>query len=144
MTAKKADKSGGGFVDSMLAWIERIGNKLPDPAILFLVLLVLTWLVSAVLAPIEFADEHPATGEPIRVVNQLTGTSLTTFLSVMVTTFTSFPPLGLVLVALLGVGVAEHQVDDLQAPPTPADVDLGPSLGHGVDEGAEPLALAER
>jgi aminobenzoyl-glutamate transport protein len=97
-----------GFVGRFLAWIEVVGNRLPDPAILFLVFLVATWIVSAFLAPIEFTDIHPQTGEPVRVVNQLTGTSLTQFLTAMVTTFTGFAPLGIVLVALLGVGVAEH------------------------------------
>jgi aminobenzoyl-glutamate transport protein len=97
-----------GFVGRFLAWIEVIGNRLPDPAILFLIFLIGTWIVSALLAPIEFTDIHPQTGDPIRVVNQLTGTSLTQFLTAMVATFTGFAPLGIVLVALLGVGVAEH------------------------------------
>jgi aminobenzoyl-glutamate transport protein len=95
------------FLDRALNWIEVAGNKLPDPAVLFLILMILTWILSAVLAPVEFAESHPATGEPIRIVNQLTGTSLTGFLVNMVKTFTGFHPLGVVLVALLGVGVAE-------------------------------------
>lgn len=95
-------------LDRILAGIERIGNKLPDPALLFLLLMFAVWAISALLAPLTFAEIDPRTGEPIRVVNQLTGGALTTFLSNMVTTFTSFHPLGVVLVALLGVGVAEH------------------------------------
>jgi aminobenzoyl-glutamate transport protein len=81
--------------------------------------LALTWIASAVLAPIQFSETDPrtivkdASGEvtsssPIRVKNQLTGEALTGFLSKMVKTFTDFPPLGVVLVALLGIGVAEH------------------------------------
>ena len=97
-----------GFVGRALAWIEVVGNKLPDPAILFLIFLVATWIVSALLAPIEFTNLHPQTGEPVRVINQLTGPALAQFLAAMVKTFTEFPPLGVVLVALLGVGVAEH------------------------------------
>ncbi|NIP14456.1 MAG: AbgT family transporter, partial [Pseudomonadales bacterium] len=46
--------------------------------------------------------------QPIQIVNQLTGTALAAFLSSMVSTFTGFHPLGVVLVALLGIGVAEH------------------------------------
>jgi p-aminobenzoyl-glutamate transporter AbgT len=42
------------------------------------------------------------------IKNQLAGPSIAAFLATMVTTFTSFHPLGVVLVALLGVGVAEH------------------------------------
>ena len=95
------------FVDRALNGIETVGNRLPDPAILFLLLLVLTWLASAVLSPIEFAETNPRTGEPLRIANQLTGTALTTFMVQLVPTFTGFAPLGVVLVALLGVGVAE-------------------------------------
>ena len=116
----------GGLVDRALSSIETIGNRLPDPAVLFLLLLLLTWVVSALLSPVEFAEADPRTCEqvqelaeyypggefrraclPLRIANQLTGPALATFLSQMVTTFTGFAPLGVVLVALLGVGVAE-------------------------------------
>ena len=97
-------------IDRALNTIERVGNKLPDPAVLFLILLFLVWTLSALLAPLQFAEIDPRSAEraPIRVNNLLTGTSIAEFLSNMVTTFTSFHPLGVVLVALLGVGVAEH------------------------------------
>lgn len=88
--------------------MERAGNKLPDPAVLFVIALLLTWALSAVLAGVEFDVVDPRSGKPIRVVSQLTGTALAAFLSGMVNTFVTFPPLGVVLVALLGVGVAEH------------------------------------
>ena len=104
---RQASPEGGGFVDRALNGIETVGNRLPDPAILFLLLLVLTWIASAILSPIEFAETNPRTGEPLRIANQLTGTALTTFMVQLVPTFTGFAPLGVVLVALLGVGVAE-------------------------------------
>lgn len=99
--------------------VERVGNKLPDPAMLFVFALVLTWLASALLAQVQFTDTDPrtvirdasgqvASSAPIQIKNQLSGNSLTTFLSRMVKTFVEFPPLGVVLVAILGVGVAEH------------------------------------
>ncbi|HKL50390.1 MAG TPA: AbgT family transporter, partial [Wenzhouxiangellaceae bacterium] len=88
--------------------IERVGNRLPDPAVLFFLLMLVVWALSALLAPIQFSALHPQTGEPIQVVNQLSGGELARFLSQMVTVFTSFAPLGIVLVAMLGVGVAEH------------------------------------
>jgi aminobenzoyl-glutamate transport protein len=64
--------------------------------------------VSAFLAGMTFTEIDPRTKAPIEVRNLLSGTAIATFLSTMVTTFTSFHPLGVVLVALLGVGVAEH------------------------------------
>ena len=96
------------LVDRALNAIERVGNKLPDPAALFLILLVLVWILSALLAPVQFSEIDPRSGQPIQIKNQLAGTSIAAFLANMVTTFTGFHPLGVVLVALLGVGVAEH------------------------------------
>ena len=94
--------------DRILSWIETVGNKLPDPAVLFVIALFVTWALSAMLAQVAFAEIDPRTEEPLRVINQLTGPALAGFLAGMVETFTRFPPLGVVLVALLGVGVAEH------------------------------------
>lgn len=95
-------------VDRFLQIVERAGNRLPDPALLFVGALLLTWGLSAALAQVGFAEIDPRTGEAIIIHNQLSGGALATFLSGMVKTFTDFPPLGVVLVALLGVGVAEH------------------------------------
>ena len=106
-TPKTPAATGAGFVDRALNGIETVGNRLPDPAILFLLLLVLTWIASAILSPVEFAEVDPRSGEPLRIANQLTGAALATFLVQLVPTFTGFAPLGVVLVALLGVGVAE-------------------------------------
>ena len=95
-------------VERFLNWIEVVGNKLPDPAALFIIALFITWITSWLMSGIEFAEIDPRTGEPLRVVNQLSGGALAAFLSGMVNMFVRFPPLGVVLVALLGVGVAEH------------------------------------
>ncbi len=88
--------------------IEKSGNKLPDPAILFFYLMMFVWVLSALLAPIDFGEVHPLTGAELRVNNLLTGTALANFFATMVGTFTGFAPLGIVLVAMLGVGVAEN------------------------------------
>lgn len=97
-----------GVVTRALDWVERVGNKLPDPALLFLLLLFVVWVISALVAPMTFSEIDPRTKAPIQVQSQLTGQSIATFLARMVTTFTSFHPLGVVLVSLLGVGIAEH------------------------------------
>ena len=106
--SRSAEAAPRGFVEKALNWIEVAGNKLPDPAVLFVIALVITWILSALLAPVEFTDTNPRTGEPLRIVNQLAPEELTTFMTDMVNTFVTFAPLGVVLVALLGVGVAEH------------------------------------
>ncbi len=96
------------WLESALNGIERVGNRLPDPAVLFFILLLFTWVLSWLLASVEFSAIHPQSGEPIRVVNQLAGAEMASFLAGMVQTFVLFAPLGVVLVAMLGVGVAEH------------------------------------
>ncbi len=88
--------------------VERAGNRLPDPAVLFLILMVMAWVVSNVLARFSFVEIDPRSGQPIEIRDLLAGQSLTAFMATMVSTFTSFPPLGVVLVAMLGLGVAEH------------------------------------
>jgi len=96
------------FVARFLNNIERIGNKLPDPAIIFLFALLIIWVFSWLLSGIQFSSIDPRTAEPIIINNLLTGDAIANFLSTMVKTFTGFAPLGVVLVAMMGVGVAEH------------------------------------
>ncbi len=97
-----------GLLTRFLDGVERVGNKLPDPAVLFLGLMLLVWVLSALLANVQFEAIDPRSGEPIKIKNLLAGASLTGFASEMVKTFVNFPPLGVVLVAMLGLGVAEH------------------------------------
>ncbi len=95
-------------VQRALDTVERVGNKLPDPAVLFIALLFIVWILSWLLSYVAFSIVDPRTGEPLVVVNQMSGGAITEFFSSMVTTFMYFPPLGVVLVAMLGIGVAEH------------------------------------
>lgn len=101
-------KKRKGALAKALDLIEIAGNKLPDPAILFLVLMIVVWLLSALMANMTFTEIDPRTGEAVDIINQLTGPALAEFLASMVSVFMGFAPLGIVLVAMLGVGVAEH------------------------------------
>lgn len=96
------------WVQRFLNSVERVGNKLPDPAIIFLFALLLIWVLSWLLSGVNFSAIDPRSDAPIIINNLLTGDALANFLSTMVTTFTGFAPLGVVLVAMMGVGVAEH------------------------------------
>lgn len=96
-----------GWIGRALDVVERVGNKLPDPALLFLIAMILTWIASWLLAGYSFSGGAPDR-PPLVIHNQLTGESLAGFLASMVETFVNFEPLGVVLVVLLGVGVAEH------------------------------------
>jgi aminobenzoyl-glutamate transport protein len=101
-------KNKAGFTEKFLKWIEVIGNKLPDPAILFFLGLIIIWILSALFSSTNFTEIDPRSGSPIEIVNLLTGDKIALFFSTMVNTFVNFVPLGVVLVAMLGVGVAEH------------------------------------
>jgi aminobenzoyl-glutamate transport protein len=107
------------WTQRFLDTIEWLGNRLPDPAILFVYALGITWATSWLLANVQFSEIDPTTlysvdgktavnPQTIKVINQLSGPSLVTFFTNLVKNFVEFPPLGVVLVALLGVGVAEH------------------------------------
>ena len=102
------EKQKSGMIDRFLDFIEVAGNRLPDPAVLFLVLMAVVWLLSWPLSIVEFDAAHPITNEPIVVANQVNGAGIANLLTSMVKTFVNFAPLGVVLVALLGIGVAEH------------------------------------
>ena len=104
MSDQNQTAASGGF----LGTVERVGNKLPDPAVLFIALLFIVWILSWLLSYVEFDIFHPATGERIQIINQLSGQSFVQFMSTMVTRFMTFGPVGVVLVAMLGIGVAEH------------------------------------
>lgn len=97
-----------GLVARALGAVERIGNALPDPAVLFIALLVITWALSLLLSFVAFDVVDPRTQAPLVVNNLLSGAAFTEFLSVLVTNFSHFHPVGVVLVAMLGIGVAEH------------------------------------
>ncbi len=103
------DSERRGLVDRCLGGIEVVGNKLPDPSMLFLLSLVIVWVLSALLSNFTFSSVvDPRTDAPLIINNLLTGAALTDFLSRMVGIFTGFAPLGVVLVAMLGVGVADE------------------------------------
>ncbi len=109
----KKDESKGGVFKRILDKVEIIGNKLPQPVTLFAILmgvvLLLSWIFSGitVLRP----GTGPDTGveaEYIMVENLLTKEGIQRIFTSMVNVFATFPPLGLVLVVMLGIGVAEH------------------------------------
>ncbi|UCE87133.1 MAG: AbgT family transporter [Deltaproteobacteria bacterium] len=133
----------------VLEWVERIGNRLPDPSTLFLagaltVMLAsqlaasLGWTVEKTIArdmrapvldargapvvdpatgaPVSAALTDPATGEirrelsrvSLRATSLLSADGVFWALRNMVSNFIQFPPLGIVLVGMLGIGLAER------------------------------------
>jgi aminobenzoyl-glutamate transport protein len=90
-----------------LGFVERAGNLLPHPATLFAILAALVVVASGIAARFGLEVTHPGTGEAVRPVSLMTLAGLHRMLTGLVTNFTSFAPLGTVLVAMLGIGVME-------------------------------------
>ena len=126
----------GGFAQRALAWIETAGNRVPNPAILFLALCggvivlsqVLDWLNVSVTSevvdpggvaveqradgvsalPYDDAPERYATStETFAVKGLLTGAGIRFMFTEFVPNFLGFTAVGVILVAMIGVGVAE-------------------------------------
>ena len=95
------------LVDRFLNIVEKVGNKLPDPSILFFLmclgLAIITWIVSL----FHITVKHPGTGDTIAIKSILSKDGLMMILNDAVKNFSEFPALGLVLAVMLGVGVAE-------------------------------------
>jgi aminobenzoyl-glutamate transport protein len=88
--------------------VERIGNRLPDPLTLFALCALLVVFASALVSWLGVTVVHPGTGETVGPVNLLSKDGTRRMLTDAVVNFTAFPPLGTVLVAMLGIGVAER------------------------------------
>ncbi|MET3698446.1 aminobenzoyl-glutamate transport protein [Bacillus oleivorans] len=106
--AQNFEKQKRSFFDRLLDSIEKVGNKLPDPIVLFFILCGITLLVSLIASLINISAVHPVTKETVEVINLLNGEGIVNMLTNMVTNFSSYPPLGMVLVMMIGVGLAEQ------------------------------------
>jgi aminobenzoyl-glutamate transport protein len=95
-------------IERFLNIVERGGNALPHPATLFAILALLVIVMSGIAAQLDISVQHPTTGATVRPVNLMSVDGLHQILTSLVTNFTGFAPLGTVLVALIGIGVAEH------------------------------------
>lgn len=92
----------------VLDLVERGGNRLPDPLVLFAAMAALVVLGSFLAAKRGVSVIHPGTGASVAAVNLLSADGVRRMLAEAVKNFTSFPPLGTVLVTMLGVGIAER------------------------------------
>lgn len=95
------------FFDRFLDGVEVVGNKLPHPATLFALMAVLVVILSAVASTLGLSATHPITGESVTVNNLLTADGIRWMWTNVEKNFVDFPPLGLVLVVMVGIGVAE-------------------------------------
>lgn len=91
----------------LLSIIEKTGNKLPDPASLFVIGTIVVFILSAVISFLGWSVVDPK-DQSILAFNLISSDGAWWFLSTMVKNFIQFPPLGIVLVGMLGIGLAER------------------------------------
>ena len=95
------------LINRFLNIVEKVGNRLPDPSILFFLmclgLAVLTWIISF----FSITVKHPGSGDTIAIKSILSSDGLSMILNDAVKNFSEFPALGLVLAVMLGIGVSE-------------------------------------
>lgn len=104
---KKPQKVKRDFFSRFLYIVEKGGNALPHPATLFAIFALLIIVVSWIASFFHLEVTHPGTGETITPYNLMSVEGLQRIITEMVTNFTGFAPLGVVLVAMLGIGIAE-------------------------------------
>ena len=108
--AQAAETQNTGF----LGWVERTGNKLPDPVFIFFYLIIALMIVSVICAAAGLSAQHPTQlaedGTPLVLdaVSLFAAENIQKLWVEMPKTFTHFHPLGYVLVVMLGAGVAER------------------------------------
>ena len=105
---KKKGKGGQNSIfNRFLGWIEKAGNALPHPATLFALFALATIILSGIAHYFGWQAVHPGTKEIIEPINLISIEGLHNIILNMVDNYTSFAPLGIVMVAMLGIGMAE-------------------------------------
>lgn len=103
-----SDTTQNGVMVRALGGIERVGNKLPHPFWLFLIIAAVILVVSAVLGELGISAKNPADHKTVAVKNLLNTHGLHKIIEDAVPNFVDFPPLGLIIAVMLGVAVAEN------------------------------------
>jgi len=96
------------MINQLLKSIESAGNRLPHPTLLFIWLCALVLVLSGLLSLLDVQAAHPVTHETHQVINLLNIEGLNRALTNAVPNFTQFAPVGVVLVMMMGIGIAEH------------------------------------
>ncbi|WP_083319250.1 AbgT family transporter [Corynebacterium sp. HMSC04H06] len=95
-------------LDRFLSGVEYVGNKLPEPFTIFVILFLITGVASTVMAWMGIAVQVPGSDEVSEVNGLFTGEGLAWLTTTMAENYIGFPPLLTVLPILLAVGVAER------------------------------------
>jgi aminobenzoyl-glutamate transport protein len=97
-----------GRLDRVLDWIERAGNRLPEPFMLFVLLTLVVAVLSSVMAAFGVSVTIPGEDEVTPVRGAFSGAGLEFFFTGLAQNFIGFPPLRTVVTIMLAVGLAER------------------------------------
>lgn len=103
MQKTTAKKNGG-----VLGFIERVGNKLPHPYILFLWLCLILAVVSLICSAAGVGVINPTTGEEVVAQSLLSKDGFVWLLNNLLKNYQNFTALGLVLAMQMAIGFSEH------------------------------------
>ena len=92
----------------LYGWVEKIGNKVPHPFLLFIYLIVALMVATAILSALNVGVQNPTDGSRVVVKNLLSVEGLHWFLPNVIKNFSGFAPLGAILALVLGAGFAER------------------------------------
>ncbi len=104
------------FMEKLLDGVERVGNKVPHPVVIFVLLIGLIILLSHIFylmgSTVTYEGINPDTHQPEQITAKaqslLTGEGIRFMYANVVQNFMNFTAVGVIIVAMLGVGVAEE------------------------------------
>ena len=105
--AMSIEQTKKGPLERFLRGVEILGNKIPNPMLLFISLCIIVIAASAICSIFDVSAVNPVTGEVVKVVNLFSRDGFVQMLTKFVSNFTGTSAMGLPLTCMLGVGVAE-------------------------------------
>ncbi|MBM7713369.1 aminobenzoyl-glutamate transport protein [Bacillus thermophilus] len=95
------------FMLKFLNFVEKVGNKFPHPFMIFIYLIVGLLIIAEMASFLGVSVVHPRTQETMKIKSFFSKDGVQFIFGDMITNFTSFYPLGVVLVLILGIGMAQ-------------------------------------
>ncbi|WP_121614548.1 AbgT family transporter [Virgibacillus halodenitrificans] len=105
--AEHSKKGSDTFISRILNKVEWLGNRLPDPFMLFASLAILVILLSWIIASFDVTFLQPGEEKPVAIKSLVSAEGIQYMLTSMLENFVGFKPLGIVLAIMLGIGLAD-------------------------------------
>ncbi|MCG1027234.1 AbgT family transporter [Virgibacillus halodenitrificans] len=105
--AEQSKKGSDTFISRILNKVEWLGNRLPDPFMLFASLAILVILLSWIIASFDVTFLQPGEEKPVAIKSLVSAEGIQYMLISMLENFVGFKPLGIVLAIMLGIGLAD-------------------------------------